>query len=44
VDVVIVLAGIVEDRGVLAERTLHDLLEGLAFEFGPLIALFPLVT
>jgi hypothetical protein len=35
-DVVVVLTGIVEDGRVLAERALHDLLEGLAFEFGPL--------
>jgi hypothetical protein len=33
---VVVLAGVVEDRGVLAERTLDDLLEGFAIEFGPL--------
>src|SRR6266700_2724415 len=33
---VVVLAGIVEHGRVLAERSLHDLLEGLAFEFGPL--------
>src|ERR1700742_2219963 len=33
---VVVLAGIVEDRGVLAERALHNLLQGLSFEFGPL--------
>ena len=31
---VVVLAGIVEDRGILPERTLHDLLEGFALEFG----------
>src|SRR5882757_8201611 len=36
VEVIVVLAGIVEDGRVLAERALHDLLEGLAFEFGPL--------
>src|SRR5512139_1660183 len=36
VDMVIVLAGIVEDRRVLAERALDDLLKGLAFPFGPL--------
>src|SRR5215813_12116066 len=36
VDVVIVLAGIVEDGRVLAKGALHDLLEGLAFEFGSL--------
>src|SRR5262249_25091746 len=36
VDVVVVLAGIVEDGGVLAVGALYDLLEGLAFEFGPL--------
>src|SRR4051794_6942327 len=35
-DVVVMLAGIVEHRGVLAERSLHDLFEGLAFEFSPL--------
>ncbi len=36
VQVVIVLAGIVEEAGILAERALHDLLEGLALEFGAL--------
>src|SRR3954462_13482967 len=35
-DVVVVLAGIVEDRGILAERALDDLLKGLAFPFGAL--------
>src|SRR3954469_19224849 len=35
-DVVVVLAGIVEHRGVLAERALDDLLKGLAFPFGAL--------
>src|SRR5581483_8425903 len=35
-DVVVVLARIVEERGVLAERALDDLLQGLALEFGPL--------
>ena len=35
-DVVVVLAGIVEERGVLAERALDDLLQGLALEFGAL--------
>ena len=30
------LAGIVEHRGILAERALDDLLKGLAFPFGPL--------
>ena len=34
--VVVVLSGIVEDRGVFAERCLDDLLEGFALEFGPL--------
>ena len=33
---VVVLAGIVEHGRILAERTLDDLLQGLAFEFGPL--------
>ncbi len=33
---VVVLAGIVEHSRILAERSLDDLLEGLAFEFGPL--------
>ena len=33
---VVVLAGIVEHGRILAERTLDDLLEGLALEFGPL--------
>jgi hypothetical protein len=33
---VVVLAGIVEDSRILSERTLHDLLEGFALEFGPL--------
>src|SRR5262249_16209703 len=36
VDVVVMLTGIVEHGWILAERALHDLLEGLAFEFGPL--------
>jgi len=36
VDVIVVLAGIVEERGVLAERPLHDLLKRLALEFGAL--------
>src|SRR5262245_7931149 len=36
VDVVVVLAGVVEDGRVLVIGALHDLLEGLAFEFGPL--------
>jgi hypothetical protein len=34
--VVVMLAGIVEDGGILAELTLHDLLKGFALEFGPL--------
>jgi len=34
--VVVVLAGIVEDCGILAVGALHDLLQGLALEFGPL--------
>src|SRR6185437_3536603 len=34
--VVVVLARVIEDRGVLAERAFHDLLKGFAFEFGPL--------
>src|SRR5262249_55422844 len=34
--VVVVLAGIVEHRSVLAVGRLHDLLQGLALEFGPL--------
>jgi hypothetical protein len=33
---VVVLAGIVEDRGILPERTLDDFLEGFALEFSPL--------
>src|SRR5689334_3336993 len=33
---VVVLARIVEHGSVLAERSLDDLLEGFAFEFGPL--------
>src|SRR4051794_17929877 len=33
---VVMLAGIVEHGRVLAERALDDVLEGLAFEFGPL--------
>jgi hypothetical protein len=33
---VVMLAGIVEHGRILAERSLDDLLEGLAFEFGPL--------
>src|SRR5258705_12206212 len=33
---IVVLAGIVEDRGILPERTLDDLLERFALEFGPL--------
>src|SRR6266478_8477019 len=32
---VVVLAGIVEHGRVLPERALHDLLEGFALEFGP---------
>src|ERR1700722_9461880 len=34
-NVVIVLAGVVEHRGVLAERALDDLLKRLALPFGP---------
>ena len=34
-DVVIVLAGVVEHGGVFAERALDDLLERLALPFGP---------
>src|SRR6201996_356361 len=34
--VVVVLAGVIEDRRVLAERPLDDLFEGFAFEFGSL--------
>src|ERR1700737_3140590 len=36
VQMVVVLAGIVEERRILAERALDDLLEGLALEFGAL--------
>jgi hypothetical protein len=36
VEVVVVLAGIVEEPGVLAEGALDDLLEGLALELGSL--------
>src|SRR3982751_5737166 len=36
VQMVVVLAGIVEHGGILAERTLDDLFQGLAFAFGPL--------
>src|SRR5215212_921524 len=33
---VVMLAGVVENGGILAERTLDDLFEGLALEFSPL--------
>jgi hypothetical protein len=33
---VVVLTCIVEERRVLAERALHDIFKGLAFEFGAL--------
>jgi hypothetical protein len=33
---VVALAGIVEDSRVLPERTFHDVFEGFAFEFGSL--------
>src|SRR5258708_39901432 len=34
--VIVVLAGVVEERSILAERALHDLLERFALEFGAL--------
>ena len=44
VDVVVVLAGIVEEGLVLAEGALHDLLDALALEFGPSSRLLPVLT
>ena len=43
-DVVVVLAGIVEEPGILAERALDDLLERLAFPLGALEQIVAVVT
>jgi len=43
-DVIVMLPGIVEEAGILAEGALDDVLERLALPFGALCRLLPLLT